>query len=370
MNPDSICRQSLLAHGTAIVLLGAIQLLGASQASAQEADASMTYEYSEHQPETAATESQVATRGDAIFFKSSTDQLRAYTGAFLGRAEGGNQSGLLFEHTNPPGQNQNAVMTVVGDGVQIGAFIKAPFHPKTRTKTGQPKLTIFNFEDGAGCRDTACRRNTQALYLESQGPWATAHMQNNKGNDVLYVAKTAGAGRYINARDESKKRDVFTVAGDGTTKVLVLEVMGGADLAEDFAVATQGVDSAADPKPGMVVSIDPSNEGNIQLSGEAYDRRVAGVVSGAGGLAAGLLLGVQEGMRENQRSVALSGRVHVRCNASSGAIRPGDLLTTSDQPGHCMKVTDHVRAQGAVLGKAMGTLEEGSGLILALVTLQ
>jgi len=35
-----------------------------------------------------------------------------------------------------------------------------------------------------------------------------------------------------------------------------------------------------------------------------------------------------------------------------------------------MKVTDHARAQGAVLGKAMTGLKEGSGLVLVLVTLQ
>jgi hypothetical protein len=33
-------------------------------------------------------------------------------------------------------------------------------------------------------------------------------------------------------------------------------------------------------------------------------------------------------------------------------------------------VTDHAQAQGAILGKAMGTLEEGTGLVLILVTLQ
>jgi hypothetical protein len=35
-----------------------------------------------------------------------------------------------------------------------------------------------------------------------------------------------------------------------------------------------------------------------------------------------------------------------------------------------MKVTDHARAQGAVLGKAMSSLKEGHGTVLVLVTLQ
>ena len=57
-------------------------------------------------------------------------------------------------------------------------------------------------------------------------------------------------------------------------------------------------------------------------------------------------------------------------NTSNGAIGPGDLLTTSSTPGHAMKVTDHARAQGAILGKAMTGLSESKGMVLVLVTLQ
>ena len=68
--------------------------------------------------------------------------------------------------------------------------------------------------------------------------------------------------------------------------------------------------------------------------------------------------------------MALSGRVYVLADATSGGIEPGDLLTTSDTPGHAMKVTDHAKAQGAILGKAMSGLSTGKGLVLVLVTLQ
>jgi len=68
--------------------------------------------------------------------------------------------------------------------------------------------------------------------------------------------------------------------------------------------------------------------------------------------------------------VALTGRVYVQADAGYGAIKPGDLLTTSDTPGHAMKVIDHAQARGAVLGKAMSSLKEGKGLVLVLVTLQ
>jgi len=78
----------------------------------------------------------------------------------------------------------------------------------------------------------------------------------------------------------------------------------------------------------------------------------------------------QDGVLGSGQDVALSGRVYVLADAANGAIKPGDLLTTSDTPGHAMKVTEHANAQGAILGKAMSTLKDGKGMVLVLVTLQ
>ena len=96
---------------------------------------------------------------------------------------------------------------------------------------------------------------------------------------------------------------------------------------------------------------------------------VAGVVSGAGGINPGLTL-TQEGLMEGGQNVALSGRVYALATAANGPIKPGDLLTTSDVPGHLMKATDRDRAYGTVLGKGMTGLEAGEGLVLVLVNLQ
>jgi hypothetical protein len=89
----------------------------------------------------------------------------------------------------------------------------------------------------------------------------------------------------------------------------------------------------------------------------------------ANGINPGISLS-QQGVLEGGQNVALSGRVYVLADASTSAIRPGDLLTTSEIPGYAMKVIDHVRAQGAVIGKAMGAMETGKGMLLVLVTLQ
>lgn len=156
---------------------------------------------------------------------------------------------------------------------------------------------------------------------------------------------------------------VSSISESGVLSTKVLTITGGADIAEPFAMSEPEL-----PK-GAVVVIDEEHPGKLKLSTEAYDRRVAGIISGAGGVNTGLSLS-QHGVMEGDQHVALTGRVYVQADASNGPIKPGDLLTTSATPGRAMKVTEPARAQGATLGKAMSALKDGTGLVLALVTLQ
>lgn len=147
---------------------------------------------------------------------------------------------------------------------------------------------------------------------------------------------------------------------EGTT-TKVLTITGGADLAEPFAITNNET-----IEPGAVVIIDEANPGQLKLSEKAYDTRVAGIISGAGGVNPGLTLSQEDQLGKGQ-NVAPSGRVYAKATAANGAIKPRDLLTTSDVPGHVMKATDRDRAYGSVLGKAMTGLESGEGLVLVLV---
>lgn len=154
----------------------------------------------------------------------------------------------------------------------------------------------------------------------------------------------------------------------GTTRTNVLRIMGGSDLSERFDVA--GFDDA-EPIPGMVVCIDPMNPGKLVPSTRAYDRTVAGIISGANGINSGMEMGQEGTEADGKYPVALTGRVYVMADASAGAIEPGDLLTTSEMPGHAMKAIDRDRRDGAIIGKAMTRLAEGErGLVLVLVSLQ
>jgi hypothetical protein len=143
-----------------------------------------------------------------------------------------------------------------------------------------------------------------------------------------------------------------------------IKLTGGGDISEPFDFNHPDM-----IRPGMVVSIDPEKAGHLKPSSGSYDHGVAGIVSGAGGVKPGLLM-MQQGVLEGDHQVALVGRVYGLCDAAYGAIKPGDLLTTSPTPGYAMKVTDYTSARGAILGKAMTKLDKGKDLVLVLVGLQ
>jgi len=155
----------------------------------------------------------------------------------------------------------------------------------------------------------------------------------------------------------------YTLDVNGTTRTHSIIITGGSDLAEPFRMGSDQIPQ------GAVVVIDEANPGQLKMSSTAYDTHVAGIVSGANGIHPGIAL-QQEGVLDGGQNVALTGRVFVEADASNAPIQPGDLLTTSDLPGHAMKVTDHARAAGAILGKAMTGLSHGQGMVLVLVTLQ
>lgn len=135
-----------------------------------------------------------------------------------------------------------------------------------------------------------------------------------------------------------------------------------ADVAEDFA--TGNVDTA---EPGTVMVLD--DDGMVRPSDRAYDRRVAGVVSGAGDYKPAMVLDKAQAAGD-RTTIALVGKVYCKVDAQYGSIDVGDLLTTSSTSGHAMKAVDPVKAFGAVIGKALRPRAAGQGLIPILIALQ
>ena len=184
-------------------------------------------------------------------------------------------------------------------------------------------------------------------------------MRNNNGTLEVYTA--GGANMKIDAAGNAWfVKDVSAA---------VIEIRGaGNDIAEGLKINSAG----QDVEPGMVVSISLDKPGEMELSSRPYQRTVAGIISGAGDRHVGLQLGNSEEVAAGLLTpVALTGQVWCFVDTSTGAVAPGDLLTTSATVGHAMKVSDYARAQGAVIGKAMTGLAQGEqGLVLVLVSLQ
>jgi hypothetical protein len=149
---------------------------------------------------------------------------------------------------------------------------------------------------------------------------------------------------------------------NGDMSVLGDIFMQGADCAEHFDIADSSM-----VEPGSVVVIDDS--GALRQSHEPYDKKVAGVASGAGHYRPALVLDARESSG-NRLAVALMGKVFCKVDARAEPIAVGDLLTSSATPGHAMKAADPGRAFGAVIGKALAPLRSGQGLIPILVALQ
>lgn len=197
--------------------------------------------------------------------------------------------------------------------------------------------------------------------------WAIAGLVTGTSSGELLNMYHSVTGDIVSVRGDGRvgirtTAPATTLHVNGTTRTNVLEITG-ADIAEKFPVNEE-------VKPGMVVAIDPNNKGELCLARGAYNRKVAGVVSGANNLSVGVVLGHYEG-NEHGVPIAMSGRVWVYCDATKRAINAGDLLTTSETPGYAMAVRDYKKAQGAIIGKAMTSLNKGEkGMVLVLINLQ
>jgi hypothetical protein len=158
-----------------------------------------------------------------------------------------------------------------------------------------------------------------------------------------------------------------TTSGNVTANDVMLT---GADLAEDFSTAEAAME------PGTVVVINET--GALGESSLAYDKRVAGVVSGAGSFRPGIIMdrarrseaGGAAPTGSGRVSVALVGKVYCKVDAGYSPVGVGDLLTTSPTPGHAMKADDPAKAFGAVIGKSLAPLGSGTGLVPILIALQ
>jgi len=141
------------------------------------------------------------------------------------------------------------------------------------------------------------------------------------------------------------------------------------NIAAKYQDVAEWVRSSQQLSAGTVVVLDQTKSNQVIASSQAYDTRVAGVIS----LQPGISLG-ESGA--GKVLVATTGRVKVKVDATNGPIQIGDLLVTSDQPGLAMKSEPisvgkrAIHSPGTLIGKALEPLASGKGEILVLLSLQ
>jgi hypothetical protein len=296
-------------------------------------------------------------------------------------AEGGNAYGALVTTTGGAA-GVMAVNTGAGPGVESGSGTGAGVIGTSTTGPGvagkSTSGTGVEATSGNGIGLQATSNTGVGLQATSQTqdgiqgvssapPHAGVSGTNLGGGFGLWAASDATGGTGIFARGQANAA-IFdghvqingNHAVTGTITVQTDIVLANADCAEEFDVADQ-----AGPGTVMVIGDDEA----LRPSAEAYDRRVAGVVSGGGEYKPALLLDRRTSARPRS-AVALVGKVCCKVDADHGPVRVGDLLTTSPTPGHAMRASDRDRAFGAVIGKALQALQSGQGLIPILVALQ
>jgi hypothetical protein len=226
------------------------------------------------------------------------------------------------------------------------------------------KAGVFGYGNGNGVQGHSSSKTDSGVWgHNSHGGFGVAGTSDKPNGIGIFGRGKALAGKFEGDVDISGAFNVggnIAVAGD-------IDVSGdirlaNADCAEDFDV----LDSVT-AEPGTVMVL--GDEGGLSASSKAYDKRVAGVVSGAGIYKPGIVLDKQKSDRI-RRPIALLGKVYCKVDAQHGAIEIGDLLTTSPTPGHAMRADDPLKAFGTVIGKALQPFAEGQGMIPILIALQ
>jgi hypothetical protein len=241
----------------------------------------------------------------------------------------------------------------VGGNGQDGDLVLFPSSVKASNPAAdKTKATIHLRASTGSIRSGGGGLAGEVLTLAPDGQ-ATIHLRASSGT------VSCGAG--------GVDGEILVMGKDGTTKIHMLAstgdiILANADCAEEFdVIEAELVD------PGSVMVLDGT--GKLRVSSHEYDRKVAGIISGAGSYKPGIVLD-RQAVSEARLPIALVGKVYCKVDAGFSPIEVGDLLTTSPTPGHAMKASDPLKAFGAVLGKALWPLADGCGLIPVLVGLQ
>jgi hypothetical protein len=235
-----------------------------------------------------------------------------------------------------PSSASNSVLVLISVAVDPGGAVDSHHVAVTRTATGST----------ADCTSGTVDSEFGGFTTETSGNYVAT-------NSFLHSPATTSNVSYTVCTSAS------SVLGSAATKtdatITLIEISNStADLAEVYSTNDESLAS------GDVVSLDGSLRAGVKKSSGAYDSGVLGIVS----TAPALVIGGTDGEGVSAVPVALSGRVPVKVNVENGAVKAGDLLTSSSTPGVAMKATK----AGAIIGSAMSDYSGGGvGTVLAFV---
>ena len=186
-----------------------------------------------------------------------------------------------------------------------------------------------------------------------------------RANHLLSVLGTGSVG--IGTTNPQAKLEIngnlrFTADGSVQTTAWTGTLCGG-----DYAEAVNAKGSPKSYEPGDVLVLGDGDAGEVEKSSEPYSTMVAGIFATKPGV-----IGRRQTLLKDTEEIpmAMIGIVPTKVTTENGPIHRGDLLVSSSTNGYAMKGTDRSRMLGAVIGKSMGILEKGTGVVEVLVTLQ
>lgn len=245
----------------------------------------------------------------------------------------------------------------------------SPFNSSQWT-TGGSSISFNSGNVGIGATSPAYKLDVQGGQLNASAGLCIAGDCKTSWSQVGSPWSTSGSSVYYNTGNVGigTTAPAFKLDVNGNTNVNGnLNVNG--NINAKYQDVAEWVESSQALPAGTVVVLDHTKSNQVIASSQAYDTRVAGVISAQPGIA----LGERGGKRV---LVATTGRVRVKVDASRAPIHIGDLLVTSEIEGIAMKSeaikigARLMHMPGTLLGKALEPMEKGTGEILVLLSLQ
>ena len=188
-------------------------------------------------------------------------------------------------------------------------------------------VTVSNNLDTTGL--LSCGGLTTGGNIVTHGDLEIGTIVANRADHIVTLEGGLATTVDLVVRGSAAVNHDLEVGGNVNVKGDISLING--DCAEDFTIASNfSIDA------GTVVVLGP--DGALSPSEMPYDKRVVGVISGAGDYKPAIVLD-RKPSPENRQPVALIGKAFCNVDASYGAIEIGDLLTSSN-PGHAMKADD------------------------------